>query len=190
MELLKEAILKKGKVLKGDVLKVGSFLNQQIDVQLLSSMGKYVYDNFSDCKVDKILTVEASGIAFACLTAQFFSCPVVFAKKSKTSNVSGETYSATVRSYTHGVVNEIIVPKEYLSNGENVLVIDDFLATGEAAEGLIKLVEQAGANLVGFVSAIEKGYQGGGDRMRARGIKVLSLAVIDEMDDSGIKFRQ
>ena len=190
MELLKSAILEKGKVLPGDVLKVDCFLNHQIDVRLLAEMGKFVYENFSDCKVDKILTVEASGIAFACLTAQFFSCPVVFAKKAKTSNISADCYSATVKSYTHGNVSEIVVSKSYLNAGENVLILDDFLARGEAANGLISLVEQAGANLVGVVAAIEKGYQGGGDALRKKGINVFSLAVIDSMESGNIKFRE
>jgi len=190
MELLKSAILEKGKVLPGDVLKVDCFLNHQIDIQLLSKMGKYVYDNFSDCRVDRILTVEASGIAFACLTAQFFCCPVVFAKKSKTSNVPGDCYMATVKSYTHGNVNDIIVSKDYIKAGENVLIMDDFLAHGEAANGLVSIVKSAGAKVVGVVAAIEKGYQKGGDELRAKGYNVMSLAIIDSMDLSGIKFRE
>ncbi len=190
MELLKSAILEKGKVLPGDVLKVDCFLNHQIDIQLLSKMGKYVYDNFSDCRVDRILTVEASGIAFACLTAQFFCCPVVFAKKSRTSNVPGDCYMATVKSYTHGNVNNIIVSKDYIKAGENVLIMDDFLAHGEAANGLVSIVKSAGAKVVGVVAAIEKGYQKGGDELRAKGYNVMSLAIIDSMDLSGIKFRE
>ena len=190
MELLKSTILEKGKVLPGDVLKVDCFLNHQLDVQLLSKMGKYVYDNFSDCKVDRILTVEASGIAFACLTAQFFCCPVVFAKKSRTSNVPGDCYMSVVKSYTHGNTNNIIVSKEYVKAGENVLIMDDFLAHGEAANGLVSIVKQANANVVGVVAAIEKGYQHGGDELRAKGYNVMSLAIIDKMDLSGIKFRE
>ncbi len=189
MELLKSAVLKKGKVLSGDVLKVDGFLNHRIDVELLAEMGKFVHEKFSDCKVDKILTVEASGIAFACLTAQFFCCPVLFAKKSKSTNISDDVYTAPVVSYTHGTTNNILVSKEYLSKGENVLVMDDFLARGEAANGLLSLIEQAGANVVGVVAAIEKGYQGGGDALRARGVKVLSLAVIDSMENGNIVFR-
>jgi len=190
MELLKNTILEKGKVLPGDVLKVGSFLNHQIDVQLLSQMGKFVYDKLSDCKVDRILTVEASGIAFACLTAQFFCCPVVFAKKSRSSNMSSDCYVATVKSYTHGNTNNIIVNSEFIREGENVLIMDDFLARGEAAQGLIKIVGQAKANVVGIVAAIEKGYQGGGDKLREQGYNVLSLAIIDHMDVGSIKFRE
>lgn len=190
MELLERAILENGRVLPGDVLKVDGFLNHQIDVQLLSKMGKFVYERFSDCKVDKILTVEASGIAFACLTAQFFCCPVVYAKKSRTSNLSKDCYSSTVRSYTHNNVNDILVSKNYLKAGENVLIVDDFLATGEAMNGLIDLVGQAGGNVVGVVSAIEKGYQKGGDRLREKGYDVLSLAIIDKMDENGIVFRK
>ena len=190
MELLKSAILEKGRVLPGDVLKVDCFLNHQIDVQLLSQMGKFVYENFSDCKVDRILTVEASGIAFACLTAQFFCCPVVFAKKSRTSNISDDCYMTSIKSYTHGNVTNILVNKYYLNEGENVLIMDDFLAHGEAANGLINLVKQAKANVVGIVAAIEKGYQGGGDELRKKGYNVLSLAIIDKMDLSGIKFRE
>lgn len=190
MELLKSAVLEKGKVLAGDVLKVDSFLNHQLDVSLLSKMGKYVYDNFSDCKVDRILTVEASGIAFACLTAQFFCCPVVFAKKSKTINLSGNFYTATVKSYTHGNTGEVLVCKDYIKAGENVLIMDDFLARGEAANGLVSIVEGAGAKVVGVVAAIEKGYQGGGDELRKKGYNVFSLAVIDSMDGGTITFRE
>ncbi|MBO4572862.1 MAG: xanthine phosphoribosyltransferase [Clostridia bacterium] len=188
MELLKKTISEKGKVLPGDVLKVDSFLNHQIDVSLLHEMGKTVYDNFSDCKVDKILTVEASGIAFACLTAQFFCCPVLFAKKSKTSNLSADVYTAEVQSYTHGVKNTIMVSKNYLSSGERVLVVDDFLARGEAANGMIELVEKAGAKLVGVVAAIEKVYQGGGDALRKKGVNVFSLAMIDSLENGKITF--
>ena len=188
MQLLKDAIMHKGVVLPGDVLKVGSFLNHMVDVELLTKMGAYIYENFSDCKVDKVLTIEASGIALAYATAQFFSCPMLFAKKSKTSNLSGSFYQAVVHSYTHGNDSTILVNKDFLSKGENVLIVDDFLARGEAAQGLMSLAKQAGANVVGVVAAIEKVYQGGGKALRDNGVRVLSLAKISSMEGGAITF--
>lgn len=189
MKLLEDKILKDGVVLPGDVLKVDSFLNHQINVMLLSQMAEYIYNHFKDCKVDKVLTVEASGIALACLTAQFFCCPLVFAKKSKTANMQGDSFVADVYSYTHKTMNHIEVTKKYLSVGENVLIVDDFLANGEASKGLISLVNQANAKVVGVACAIEKCYQGGGDSLREQGIDVLALAAIDKMEDGKITFR-
>lgn len=190
MELLEKAILQKGKVLEGNILKVDGFLNHRIDVELLRAMGEYVYENFKDCSVTEILTVEASGIAFASLTAQFFNCPVLFAKKSRSSNLGKGVITATARSYTHGTTNTLMVSSDYISKSDRVLIVDDFLATGEAAYALKSIVEQAGATLVGFVSAVEKGYQGGGDKLRAEGVNVLSLAIVDEMNEKGITFRK
>lgn len=190
MELLEQTILKKGKVLTGDVLKVGSFLNNQIDVKLLSEMASDVFAHFNGKKVTKVLTVEASGIAFACFIAERFSCDAVFAKKSRTANLDGEQYSADCYSFTHKTSNKLIVPKEYLSENDSVLIADDFLANGQAVNALISITEQAGATLSGVAIAIEKGFQGGGDALRNKGIDVYSLAVIDEMGKDGIKFRK
>lgn len=185
MELLKEVILKDGIVKKGNVLKVDSFLNHCIDVHLYEEIGKEFKRLYSDCEVTKILTIEASGIGIACVTAQFFDYPpVVFAKKSKTSNISDDFYSSEVASFTHGNTNTIIVSKQYLNKGDKVLIIDDFLANGEALNGLIDVVGQAGAEVVGAGIVIEKGFQPGGERIRSRGIRVESLAIIDSMDDT------
>ena len=189
MESLKHAIQEKGKVLSGGVLKVGSFLNNQIDIKLLSEMGKDIYEKFKNCGVNKILTVEASGIAIAVITAQFFNCDAVFAKKSKTVNVDGETYSAKCYSFTHKTDNTLIVPKEYLSAGDNVLIIDDFLANGEAVNALMDIVGQADATLSGVAIAIEKGFQGGGDELRKKGVNLYSLAIIDSMENGQVVFR-
>ncbi len=190
MELLEQAIIEKGKVLKGDVLKVDGFLNHRIDVDLMTKMGEYVYEHFKSAGVTEILTVEASGIAFASLTARFFHCPVLFAKKSRSSNLGNGVITATAKSYTHGTVNTLMVSADYIGKNDKVLIVDDFLATGEAAYALKTIVEKSGAKLVGFVSAVEKGYQGGGDRLRKDGVEVLSLAIVDEMSENGIKFRK
>ncbi len=190
MELLERAILEKGKVLDGGILKVGAFLNNQIDVNLISAMGKDIYEKFKDCGVTKILTVEASGIAIAVITAQFFNCNTLFAKKSKTANVDGELYSAKCFSFTHKNENNLIVPKEYLTADDTVLIVDDFLAHGEAVNALTDIVKQSGAKLAGVAIAIEKGFQGGGDEIRARGINVYSLAIIDSMENGQVVFRK
>ena len=191
MELLERKIETCGTVLDGNVLKVDSFLNHLIDVPFLSKLADYVYEQFKDEKVNKILTVEASGIALATLVAERLSCDMTYAKKSRTSNLGDEgVYSASVRSFTHNVTNNIIVNKKYLSSSDRVLVVDDFLARGEAANGMISIVEQAGATLVAMVAAIEKGFQGGGDALRKKGINVLSLAIIDKMSPDGLIFRK
>ena len=190
MELLEKQILEKGKVLPGNVLKVGSFLNQQLDVKLLNELGKELYKHYHNCEVTKILTVEASGIALSCITAQFFNCNVVFAKKTKTANMDGASYSAECFSYTHQKLNNLVISKEYLTKDDKVLIVDDFMAYGEAANACIDLVRQAGATLVGVGIAIEKGFQGGGDKLRDKGIDVCSLAIIDSMDDTSLVFRK
>ena len=190
MELLERAIIEKGKVLPGGVLKVGSFLNNQLDIKLLSAMADDIYDKFKGEGVNKILTVEASGIAIAVLVAQKFNCNAVFAKKSKTANVDGELYSAKCFSFTHKNENTLIVPKEFLGKDDKVLIIDDFLAHGEAVNALTDIVGQAGATLVGVAIAIEKGFQGGGDGLRKNGVNLYSLAVIDSMDNGEIVFRR
>ena len=190
MKILENAILQQGKVLDGGVLKVGSFLNNQIDVDIMTSIGKDIYGKFKDCGVNKILTVEASGIAIACFAAQFFNCNAVFAKKSKTANLDGEFYSADCFSFTHKINDKLIVPKEYLSEKDVVLVVDDFLAHGEAVNALTEIVNQAGAKLAGVAIAIEKGFKGGGDELRKKGVNLYSLAVIDSMEDGKILFRK
>lgn len=186
MKLLEERILKEGKVLSGNVLKVDGFLNHRIDVELLNEMGKEFARLYKNDDVNKILTIEASGIGIACIAAQHFSCPVVFAKKSKTTNISEDFYCVDVESFTHKTTNKVIVSKEYLCESDRVLVIDDFLANGCALRGLIKLIKNAGATLVGCGIAIEKGFQHGGKEIRNDGIRVESLAVVNSMNaDTG-----
>ncbi len=188
MELLEQRILADGKLLSGGILKVDNFLNHQMDPMLLLAMAKEWKRLFDGEGVNKILTIEASGIAMAILVGLEFQCPVVFAKKSKTKNLSDNLYRTEVPSFTHGNTNTVVVSKDYLHPGDRVLLIDDFLATGAAFFGLKALVEQAGATLVGAGAAIEKRFQGGGDALRAQGIRVESLARIVEMNDAGIKF--
>ena len=189
MELLKQRIRTDGVVKGTEVLKVDSFLNHQMDVALFAEMGKEFKRRFAGCDVNKILTIEASGIGVACVTAQFFDCPVVFAKKSKSSNLADDLYVTQVESFTHGNVNNVIVSKQYLGPEDKVRIIDDFLANGAALDGLVDLVAQAGAQLVGAGIVIEKAFQPGGDRIRAKGIKVESLARVKSMDEkTGIEF--
>ena len=190
MELLERAIEKYGQVLSGDVLKVGSFLNQQINVSLNQKMGEEINKHYINKGITKVLTVEASGIALAFSVAQAIGCDMVFAKKAKTSNVSGETYSANCHSYTHNTDNVLSVPKEYIDKNDKVLITDDFLANGNAFNALKSIVEQAGAEIIGFAAAIEKGFQGGGDALRKDGFDVFSLAIIDSMDNGKIVFRK
>ena len=190
MNFLEERIIKDGIVKEGNVLKVDSFLNHMIDVPFVCELGKEFRRLFETSGVTKILTIEASGIGLACLTAQYFGVPVVFAKKSRTSNISSEVYSTPVESYTHGNTNNVIVSKQYLGAGDRVLIIDDFLATGNALKGLIELCRLAGADVVGCGIAIEKRYQHGGDALRAENIRVESLALIDSMENGNIVFSQ
>ena len=190
MKALEEKILREGTVLPGHILKVGSFLNHQIDADFIMEMGDEILRLFADCDVNKILTIETSGIAIALGAAAKMHIPLVFAKKNKSSNVNGEVYSTVVHSYTHGTNYTVVVSKDFLSKGDKVLIVDDFLANGKALVGLIELVGQAGAELVGCCTAIEKGFQKGGDNLRAKGIRVESLAIIDEMTDSAITFRK
>lgn len=188
MELLEQRILTDGKVLPGGILKVDGFLNHQIDPQLLYEMAlefKRLYDGTG---INKILTIEASGIAMAAMTGYVFSCPLVFAKKSKSKNISNNVYSVEVASFTHGNTNTVVVSKEYLSAKDRVLIVDDFLATGAALVELKALVEQAGGVVVGAGIAVEKVFQGGGDMLRSQGLRVESLAKIASMDDHGLKF--
>lgn len=190
MKKLREMIDSKGKVFPGNILKVDCFLNHQIDVELLNEIGREFYRRFEKDNVTKILTIEASGIGIACITAQYFKAPVLFAKKNKTKNIANDVYSTEIVSYTHSRTYTVIVSKEYLKPEDRVLIIDDFLANGCAMEGLIDLVHQAGATLVGCGSVIEKGFQGGGDAMRDKGIRVESLAIIDSMSDDSLTYRE
>ena len=191
MLLLEQRIIKDGKIGSEDVLKVDSFLNHQIDAAFLCELGKEFYRLFKDCGVNKILTIEASGIGIACLTAQFFNCPVVFAKKAKTKNIYADVYTSKVESYTHGKVYDIMVSKDFLNENDRVLIIDDFLAKGSALNALLDLVNEANATVVGAGIVIEKAYQNGGQIIRNRGIRVESLARIESMSvENGVKFCQ
>ena len=190
--LLQEKILKDGVIKSGNVLKVDSFLNHQIDVPFISELGKEFYSLFSEKKIDKVLTIESSGIGIACLTAIHFGVPVVFAKKSAGSNMDKEMYMTEVMSYTHNRMNHVVVSKKYIKQGEHILILDDFLANGCAIRGLIDLVLQAGGIVEGIGICIEKGFQGGGDALREDGYPIKSLAIIEKMDaDTGtIAFRE
>lgn len=189
MKALKEKILKEGSVLPGNILKVGSFLNHQLDVDFIMEMGKEIAERFKGEKITKILTVETSGIAIAMGAAAAMHLPVVFAKKHKTGNLSGDLYTTVVHSYTHGVDYNIVVNTEFLTEKDRVLIVDDFLANGKALLGLIDIVGQAGATVAGCSCAIEKGFQKGGDNLRQEGIRVESLAIIESMDDTSLTFR-
>ena len=184
MKLLEERIRKDGTIRGTEVLKVGRFLNHQMDIKLINEIGKEFYRLFGDCGVNKILTIEASGIGIACITAQFFGVPVIFAKKNKTKNIAGDVYTSKVESFTHGKVYDIIVSKEFLGPQDKVLLIDDFLANGSALQGLINLVRDAGAELVGAGICVEKAFQPGGDMIRAMGVRVESLARVKAMDEA------
>ena len=183
MKLLKERIRKDGTVKAGNVLKVDSFLNHQMDIDLFNEMGKEWARLFADHKITKILTVEASGIGIACVAAQHFHVPVVFAKKSQSVNIDGEVYSTKIESFTHKRVYDVIVSKKFLHPEDHILIIDDFLANGCALEGLIDIVNKAGASVEGVGIAVEKGFQKGGDLIRSKGIRVESLAIVESMDD-------
>ena len=183
MKLLEERIRQDGNVKPGNGLKVDSFLNHQMDVELYNEMGKEFRRLFPSEKINKILTIEASGIGIACIAAQYFHVPVVFAKKSQSINLDGEQYSTRIESFTHKRVYDVIVSKKYLQKGDKVLIIDDFLANGCAVAGLIDLIESAGAEIEGVGIAVEKGFQEGGRLLRGRGIRVESLAIVESMDD-------
>ena len=183
MKLLEERIRKDGTVKAGNVLKVDSFLNHQMDIELFDEMGKEWARLFADRKITKILTVEASGIGIACVAAQHFHVPVVFAKKSQSVNIDGEVYSTKIESFTHKRVYDVIVSKKFLHPEDHILIIDDFLANGCALEGLIDIVNKAGASVEGVGIAVEKGFQKGGDLIRSKGIRVESLAIVESMDD-------
>ena len=180
MQILKDRIRRDGKIKAGNVLKVDSFLNHQMDIKLFGEIGKEFKRRFADAEVNKILTIEASGIGIACIVAQYFDVPVVFAKKTQTKNIAGEVYTTKVESFTHGRVYDIIVSKEFLGPGDKVLLIDDFLANGKA---LAALVRDSGAERVGAGIVIEKGFQVGGDLLRSEGIRLESLAIVESMDE-------
>ena len=188
MKMLEDKILQCGTVLPGNVLKVDSFLNHQLDVKLINELGKELYSNFLNDNITKILTVEASGIAIACAAAANFDVPVVFAKKGHHENVGNDVYTAEVFSFTKKKSYTVAVSKKFLSADDNVLIVDDFLATGEACFGLKKIVEEAGAKLAGVGIAVEKRFQGGGNMLRKEGVKLKSLAIIDSMTDDSIRF--
>ena len=190
MKLIRDRILKDGKVYPGGVLKVDSFLNHQIDADLLSEAGKELYRLFGDEKITKIVTVEASGIAIACLAAVHFGVPAVFAKKNKTVNLSDNLYTAEVESFTHKKTYPIVIDKAYITASDRILIVDDFLAKGHALMGLLEIAKQAGASVAGAGIMIEKCFQGGGDALRAQGLRIESLAMIESMSDDGtIVFR-
>lgn len=182
MNFLEERILKDGIVKPGNVLKVDSFLNHQMDIRLLDEMGKEFHKRFKDKKITKVLTIEASGIAIACFAAKYFDVPMVFAKKSKSINIDGDMYVAEVESFTHKNVNQVIVSKKFLNENDRLLIIDDFLANGCALKGLISIAESAGAKVEGIGIAIEKGFQNGGKMIRDMGYQLESLAIVESMD--------
>lgn len=190
MEQLKQRIRRDGKILGSDILKVSSFLNHRIDIIFLDEMAAELCRRFEGQRIDKVLTIEASGIAIACAVARILKVPVVFCKKSASSTVSDDVYSVKIHSFTHNNENNVVVSKDFISKGENILVVDDFLANGCALEGLFSLIEQGGAAAVGAGIVIEKGFQKGGDRLRENGRRIESLAIIDSMSEKdGIKFR-
>ena len=184
MQLLKDRIRRDGQVFPGNVLKVDSFLNHQMDIGLFEEFGKEFKRRFEGEEINKILTIEASGIGIACIVAQSFGVPVVFAKKSQSKNIAGEVYSSQVQSYTHGRIYDIIVSKKFLGPEDKVLIIDDFMANGAAMDGLLEVIRESGAHVAGAGIIIEKGLQGGGERLRREGLRVESLAIVDSMDET------
>lgn len=182
MEELKQRIVKDGRLKEGNILKVDSFLNHQMDIDLFNKMGREFYRLFEKDHVNKILTIEASGIGIACVAAQHFGVPVVFAKKAKSVNIDGDVWATKIESFTHKRVYDVMVSKKYLGPQDHVLLIDDFLANGCALQGLLSLVQAAGATVEGVGIAVEKGFQRGGALIRAQGVRVESLAVVEAMD--------
>lgn len=190
MKLLEERIKKDGTVREGNVLKVDNFLNHQMDIDLYKEMGQEWKRLFADKPINKILTIEASGIGMACVAAQYFDVPVVFAKKAQSINIEGEVYQTKIESFTHKRVYDVIVSKKFIGPDDHVLIIDDFLANGCALIGLIDIVEQAGATVEGIGIAIEKGFQQGGQIIRDKGYDLKSLAIVDSMDNNELVFRE
>jgi len=190
MKLLEERILKDGVVKPGNVLKVDSFINHQMDIELINELGKEFKRLFADKPINKILTIEASGIGIAAIAALHFNCPMVFAKKAQSINLDGEMYTTKVESFTHKRVYDVILSKKFLGPDDHVLIIDDFLANGCALLGLIDIVKKSGATIEGAGIVIEKGFQSGGKIIRDMGIQLESLAIIDSMDDTTIYFKE
>ena len=189
MELLKKHIIEKGEIIGNDIVKVDMFLNHQIDVSLLNEIGKEFKSLFTQSNINKIVTIEASGIGIACIAAQYFNAPVVFAKKGIHRNVGNDIYSGEVFSFTKGVKTEIGISRKYIGSDDHILIIDDFLANGGAVKGLIGIAQQAGATVEGIGIVIEKGFQPGGEELRNMGYHLESLAIIDSIDNGEIKFR-
>ena len=189
MELLKNRILTDGKVKSGNIIKVDGFINHQIDINLMNEIGKEFKARFEGKNITKIITIEASGIAVACLTALQLDVPVVFAKKSESKNIDGEVYKTVVTSFTRGRDYTVILEKRHLTSEDKILIIDDILATGKAQKGLLDIASQSGAEVVGIGVVIEKGFQGGGDKLREAGYNVQSLAIIDSMENETVVFR-
>lgn len=191
MKLLQDRIIADGNVKSGNVLKVDNFLNHQMDIELFNEIGKEFKRIFSECSINKILTIEASGIGIACITAQYFNVPVVFAKKAQSINIDGDVYSTKIESFTHKKTYDVIVSKKFISPEDRVLIIDDFLANGCALAGLIDIVRSAGATVEGIGIVIEKGFQNGGDIIRNMGVRLESLAIVESMDaeNGTIEFR-
>ena len=190
MQLLEQRILAEGEVKSSEILKVDRFLNHQMDPKLFLAMAEEWKRLFDGCGVNKLVTIEASGIGIAAVVASEFNVPVVFAKKSKSKNLDGDVYTASVESYTHKNTNQVIVSKKFLSEDDNILIIDDFLAKGKALLGLIEIIKQSGASIAGAGIVIEKGFQAGGKIIRDMGIKLESLAIIESMSDTGLTFRE
>ena len=189
MKALEEKILKEGRIRDGNILQVDNFLNHQIDAAFLIEMGKEIARLYKDAGVTKVLTIEASGIALALAAAAEMKVPMLFAKKHKTKNINPNQYKTVVHSFTHGTDYDVVVSRDYLNEDDVVLIVDDFLANGNALKGLIDLTNQAGGTVAGCAIAIEKGFQGGGDALRAEGIRVESMAILDAMEDGHIRFR-
>lgn len=190
MLALEEKIVNEGEILSGGVLKVGSFLNQRIDARFVMEMGEEIARLYADEKITKVFTIESSGIAIAMAAALEMNVPFVFAKKNKSTNVGDDVYTSRVHSFTHGNTYDAVVSKEFINEEDTILIVDDFLAHGNALIGLIDMVNQSGARLAGAAIAIEKGFQGGGDDLRAKGIRIESLALIEKMEDGKIEFRR
>ena len=190
MQLLKERILKDGVVKPGNVLKVDSFLNHQMDIDLINEIGKEFRRRFPSDKITKILTIEASGIGIACIVAQYFNVPVVFAKKAQSINIDGDVYSTKIESFTHKRTYDVILSKKFLTEDDHVLILDDFLANGCALLGLIDIVQEAGATIEGAGIVIEKGMQDGGKQIREKGIHLESLATVESMTDTELTFKE
>jgi xanthine phosphoribosyltransferase len=189
MKLLEDKIVAEGVAIGTDILKVDMFLNHQLDVNLLDEMGKEFYRLFKDCGATKVVTIESSGIAMAVFAAKYLQLPALFAKKSKHKNVGDDVYSANSYSFTHGKEYTMVVSKKYLNEGDKVLIIDDFMAGGNACNALIDIIDQAGAQVVGIGIGIEKGFQPGGDALREKGYNIRSLAIVESMNDGKITFR-